>query len=52
MAPCTRHVHRGPQDRRPDGRCAFCQREAQRRYRESCRDARRRLRDVEALLAV
>lgn len=41
--PCTRHVHRGPLDRRPDGRCIHCQREAQKRYRVSCRDARRQL---------
>lgn len=51
-AACTRHVHRGPADFRPDGRtCIHCSREAQKRYRESCRDARRRLAQIEAVLA-
>jgi hypothetical protein len=48
---CTRHVHRGPQDRRPDGRCIHCQREAQKRYRDACRDARRRLAAIQELIA-
>lgn len=41
---CTRHVHRGPEDYRPDGRtCIHCSREAQRRYRARCRNALRTL---------
>lgn len=51
-ARCTRHVHRGPEDYRPDGRtCIHCQREAQKRYRQGLRDARRRLAAIEAALA-
>lgn len=50
-AACTRHVHRGPQDYRPNGRCAHCQREAQKRYRTTCRDALRLLRGNNDLLA-
>lgn len=49
---CSRHVHSGPQDLRPDGRCIWCSREAQRNYRIRCRDARRRLVAIEAALAV
>lgn len=45
-ARCTRHEHRGPQDFRPNGRCLYCCREAEHRYRISCRDARRRLREI------
>lgn len=37
---CTRHVHRGPQDFRPDGRCIHCSREAQRDYRKRRREAK------------
>jgi hypothetical protein len=48
---CTRHVHRGPQDFRPSGRCVHCAREAQKRYRRSCQEARHKLRALEALLA-
>ncbi|ULN42896.1 hypothetical protein MI149_07330 [Mycolicibacterium crocinum] len=48
---CTRHTRRGPEDYR-QGRCIHCQREAQRRYAKSCRDARRKLRQIEAALAV
>jgi hypothetical protein len=47
---CTRHTRRGPEDYR-NGRCIYCQREAQRRYARSCRDARRRLKAIEAALA-
>lgn len=50
-AACTRHARRGPQDRRPDGRCIHCQREAQKRYRDACRDARRRLAAIQELIA-
>ena len=49
---CTRHVHRGPEDYRPDGRtCIHCSREAQRAYLAKCRDARRRLAVIKAALA-
>lgn len=45
-ARCTRHEHRGPQDFRPNGRCLYCSREADQRYRRSCRDALRQLRGL------
>lgn len=37
---CTRHVHRGPQDYRPDGRCIHCSRETQTAYRKRRREAK------------
>lgn len=48
-ARCTRHVHRGPDDFRPDGRCIHCSREAQRNYRERCRAALREMKAAQAL---
>lgn len=48
---CDRHVRRGPEDYRPNGRCAHCAREASRKYGQKCREARRRLAAIEALIA-
>lgn len=45
---CTRHDRA---DVRPDGRCPHCRRAAGRRYAQSCRDARKRLAAIEALIA-
>jgi hypothetical protein len=46
---CTRH----PEDtHRRNGRCQRCQTLARKRYYESCRDSRRRLRAIEAALAL
>lgn len=43
---CTRH----PRDRhRTDGRCWYCRRDADRRYRQSCRDALRAMKAAQAL---
>jgi hypothetical protein len=46
-----RHSINGPADLRPNGRCIHCSREAQKKYRQSCRDARKRLQAIEALIA-
>ena len=44
---CTRHDRRGPEDYR-NGRCIYCQREAQSRYAPSRREARRGMKAIEA----
>jgi hypothetical protein len=46
-----RHVIRDPHDRVSNGACRRCAYENQAAYRHSCRDARRRLRAIEAALA-
>lgn len=47
---CNIHPDRGPQDRRPDGRCIHCSRDRQREYRARCREQIRRYRAIEAAL--
>lgn len=43
---CIQHAPHGSQDLR-NGRCKRCQAEAVKRYRQSCRDALRQLRQTE-----
>ena len=50
MPACTRHVHRGPEDFRPDGRCVHCSRENQSNYRRGLREAREQLDAIRAAL--
>lgn len=46
-----RHEISQPSHRRSNGHCAGCARENESKYRRSCRDARRRLAAIEALIA-
>lgn len=42
-----RHVIHGPQDRRPNGGCKGCALENEARYRRSCQDARKYLKEMQ-----
>jgi hypothetical protein len=48
---CTQHPDRGSIDR-PHGECVHCRRERQRRYGKRRTDAYRKMRQLEALLAI
>lgn len=44
------HEIRGPQDRRSNGHCKRCAQQNERRYHRSLVDARRKLRQLEAVM--
>lgn len=44
------HEVNGPQDRRSNGHCKRCAYDCERRYRTACREARHRLKAIEAAL--
>ena len=46
------HEIRGPQDRRSNGSCVVCSRSNEQRYREACRHARLRLKEIQALASL
>jgi hypothetical protein len=45
------HPIRGPRDLRSNRQCVLCSRRNESEYRRRCRDARRRLAAIEALIA-